>query len=102
MVHYLDRVGKMHTPNAGSRELDVPLVQTNALLGFVSDALTSAVLAIGLDREREARTLRAFGKLLWLQNDLVNRHYLQARESGLEEGEPLAACEGLGRVRACA
>ena len=26
MVAYLDRVGKMHTPKAGSAELDVPLV----------------------------------------------------------------------------
>jgi hypothetical protein len=83
MVSYLDMVGKMHTPQAGSRELDVPLVQMNALLGFVSDALVGVILALGLDREREARTLRAFGKLLWLQNDLVNRHYQQARESGL-------------------
>ena len=41
MVDYLDMVGKMHTPKAGSKELNVPLVQMNALLGFVADALTS-------------------------------------------------------------
>ena len=78
MIGYLDMVGKMHTPQAGSPELDVPLVQMNALLGFVADALTSTVLGLGLNREIEVRTLRAFGKLLWLQNDLINRHY-QAR-----------------------
>jgi len=38
MLNYLDGVGKMHTPKAGSPELDVPLVQMNALMGFVSDA----------------------------------------------------------------
>lgn len=75
MVEYLDRVGKMHTPKLGSDELDVPLVQMNALLGFVADALTSVVMQLGLERTTELATVRAFGKLLWLQNDLINRHY---------------------------
>ena len=75
MVVYLDFVGKMHTPKAGADEIDVPLVQMNALLGFVSDALTSTLLSLGLPREVEVSTLRAFNKLLWLQNDLINRHY---------------------------
>jgi hypothetical protein len=75
MIEYLDMVGQMHTPKAGSAELDVPLVQMNALLGFVADALTATILGLGLERQREQRTLRAFGKLLWLQNDLVTRHY---------------------------
>lgn len=78
MVAYLDMVGKMHTPKAGSATLDVPLVQMNALLGFVSDALTATILSLGLERETEVATLRAFCKLLWLQNDLINRHYSQA------------------------
>jgi hypothetical protein len=75
MLEYLDMVGKIHTPRAGSKEIDVPLVQMNALLGFVADALTATILGLGLPREAEARTLRAFGKLLWAQNDLINRHY---------------------------
>lgn len=81
MVGYLDMVGKIHTPKAGSTELDVPLVQMNALMGFVSDALTSTILSLGLEREHEVRTLRAFNKLLWLQNDLINRHYQDAAVS---------------------
>ncbi len=74
-VGYLDRVGKMHTPKQGSKDLDVPLVQMNALMGFVSDALTATILGLGLDRTTEIATLRAFNKLLWLQNDLITRHY---------------------------
>lgn len=70
--------GKIHTPKAGSKELDVPLVQMNALMGFVADALTATVLGLGLPRDAEARTLRAFGKQLWIQNDLINRHYQAA------------------------
>lgn len=75
MVGYLDLVGKIHTPKAGSAELDVPLVQMNALMGFVSDALTATILSLNLERATEVATLRAFQKLLWLQNDLINRHY---------------------------
>ncbi|QJW96757.1 protoglobin family protein [Frigoriglobus tundricola] len=78
MVEYLDVVGKIHTPKAGSKALDVPLVQMNALLGFVADALTATVLGLGLDRDTEVKTLRAFGKLLWVQNDLITRHYQSA------------------------
>jgi len=79
MIEYLDRVGKIHTPKAGSKDLDVPLVQMNALLGFVSDALIATILSLGLDRDTEVRTLRAFCKLLWLQNDLITRHYQAER-----------------------
>jgi hypothetical protein len=75
MVQYLDAVGAMHTPYVGSQKVNVPLVQMNALMGFVADALNATVLDLGLDRATEAVTLRAFSKLLWLQNDLINRHY---------------------------
>jgi Protoglobin len=75
MLAYLDMVGKMHTSKAGAAELAVPLVQMNALLGFVADALANTILSLGLERTQEVRTLRAFSKLLWLQNDLINRHY---------------------------
>jgi hypothetical protein len=75
MVEYLDMVGKIHTPAAGSKSINVPLVQMNALMGFVADAFTSTILGLGLDRGTEVKALRAFGKLLWVQNDLITRHY---------------------------
>lgn len=78
MFQYLDHVGKIHTPKAGSPTLDVPLVQMNALMGFVADAVTATILSFNLPAESQARTLRAFGKLLWLQNDLIVRHYAAA------------------------
>ncbi|MCA8986595.1 MAG: protoglobin family protein [Planctomycetaceae bacterium] len=75
MVQYLDMVGKMHTPKAGSKELSIPLLQMNGLMGLLSELLTDVILAATLNTETTARTLRAFGKLLWIQNDLINRHY---------------------------
>lgn len=84
LVQFLDHVGKIHTPLSGNPRLSVPLVQMNALMGFVADALLSAVLGLGLERDTEVRTLRAVNRLLWLQNDLITRHYQQpsATESG--------------------
>jgi len=105
MTEYLDTVGKMHTSKAGSPAIVVPLVQMNALLGFVADALTATVLGLGLDRPTELGTLRAFNKLLWIQNDLINRHYQEASEpadparpSGLSTvtGHPLASAASGG------
>lgn len=78
MLEYLDMVGKIHTPAAGNKEIDVPLVQMNALMGFVSDALIATILGLGLPREKESATLRAFNKLLWVQNDLITRHYARS------------------------
>ena len=67
--------GKIHTPKAGNDEIDVPLVQMNALMGLISDQLVQAVMESPLSAEDRLETLRAFNKLLWIQNDLINRHY---------------------------
>ena len=75
MVQYLDMVGKIHTPNAGNGEINVPLVQMNALMGLLSDILIETVLESPLDASAKMKTLRAFNKLLWIQNDLISRHY---------------------------
>jgi hypothetical protein len=83
MVQYLDAVGAMHTPAKGNPDIDVPLVQMNALLGYVADALNAAIFGLNLGRETEQQTVRAFNKLLWLQNDLINRHYASAATAEL-------------------
>lgn len=76
MVLYLDTVGKMHTSQAGSGEIEVPLVQMNALMGLLSDLLADLVLESPLDATNKSRVLRAFQKLLWIQNDFISRHYV--------------------------
>lgn len=75
MIQYLDMVGKIHTPLAGNKEIAVPLVQMNALLGLLSDMLIRFVADSPLNDEQTALTQRAFNKLLWIQNDFVTRHY---------------------------
>ena len=71
-------VGKIHTPLAGNKEIGVPLVQMNALMGLLSDVLYEVICESPLDAETKAGTLRAFNKLLWIQNDFITRHYCQS------------------------
>ena len=78
LVQYLDMVGKMHTWKAGNPDVNVPLVQMNALMGFVADAVNATILGSDLPADAKAKAIRAFSKLLWLQNDLINRHYAVA------------------------
>ena len=75
MVGYLDMVGKIHTPKAGNQNIAVPLVQMNVLMGFVSDALLNTILGLDLDAAAKTAAVRSINKLLWLQNDLIARHY---------------------------
>ena len=76
MVSYLDVVGKIHTPKAGSKELDVPLIHMNALMGFVTTAVIGAVMGMPVGDETKATTAVAFNKLFWIQNDLIQRAYV--------------------------
>ncbi len=75
LVTYLNHVGCQHTSDAGNPEIRVPLVQMNALMGYVSDLLNKTILRMEMNDEARQKTLRAFNKLLWIQNDLINRHY---------------------------
>lgn len=77
LVPYLEMVGKIHTPRAGNSDIDVPLVQMNALMGFVSDALTNVIASLPIDPQSMLQTQRAFNKLLWIQNDFITRQYAQ-------------------------
>ena len=75
---YLNVVGKMHTPHFGSSQINVPLVQMNALMGLLADVLLETIATLGLEADVELKTQRAFQKLLWIQNDFINQHYSSA------------------------
>jgi hypothetical protein len=75
LVEYLDFVGKIHTRKAGNKEIYVPIVQMNALMGFVADAINATVMSLEIPQEAKNQAIRSFSKLLWIQNDLINRHY---------------------------
>lgn len=100
MVKYLDMVGKIHTRKAGNRDIHVPQVQMNALMGFVADAVTGVIFGLGLQKAAEQRLVRAFQKLLWIQNDLIHRHYAAGVEEGAAIGGMAAAGSTFGPTAA--
>jgi hypothetical protein len=68
-------VGRIHTPQAGNKEINIPLVQMNALMGHLSDTLLEVLFALPLELSEKTMVIRAFNRLLWIQNDFINRHY---------------------------
>jgi len=75
MLGYLDMVAKIHTGKAGNADINIPFIQINALMGFVADALATTIIGLPLPGETRHDAIRAFTKLLWIQNDLFIRHY---------------------------
>jgi len=87
---YLDKVAIMHTGQLGFQSrakkpaLRVELIHMSALLGYVMDILLEAVINHPtLDSETKAGVLRAFNKVIWIQNDLFSRHYVVDEDSGV-------------------
>ena len=53
----------------------------DALMGLISDILTQTLIESSLDETSTMETIRSFQKLLWIQNDFINRHYVEANSS---------------------
>jgi hypothetical protein len=80
---YLDRVGIMHTGRAGfshritKPSLRVEYIHCAILLGYVEDILVNAVITHpDLDLDTKNAVARAVNKIVWIQNDLFARHYI--------------------------
>ncbi|KIM42580.1 hypothetical protein M413DRAFT_444288 [Hebeloma cylindrosporum] len=80
---YLDRVGLMHTGRAGfshrvsKPSLRVEYIHCAILLGYVEDILVNAVITHpDLDLDTKNAVARAVNKVVWIQNDLFARHYI--------------------------
>jgi len=80
---YLNNVGIMHTGQPGFKhrvkrpELRVEYIHMGALLGYVVDIVVGAVMSMDvIDNEMKCKVIRALNKVVWIQNDLMARHYL--------------------------
>jgi hypothetical protein len=76
-AEYFDFVGRLHHPADGGPPRRIPLVQMHAMLAFLTDAILAQILRLPIDADAKLQAARAFNKLLWLQNDLIDRHYLR-------------------------
>ncbi|KAJ3205619.1 hypothetical protein HDU67_008728 [Dinochytrium kinnereticum] len=98
-VEYVDWVGRIHTTvEIGEKKalnkksgIHVDYVHVNALLGFVSSFLIEAVLKAGLEKDVETRTVLAFNKLLWIQNDFFAKYYTVDSVKRLKESKGFMA-----------
>ncbi|BGP30805.1 hypothetical protein JCM10296v2_002562 [Rhodotorula toruloides] len=86
---YLDAVGLMHTGRPAFKHrlnkdpLVVDLQQLTLTLAWISDTVTSIVMQMPreeLSSKRKMRILRAFGKIVWIQQDLFQRHFVRSDE----------------------
>jgi len=86
MVQYLDRVGKIHTQFGGNKAITVDYIHINVLLAYVEDVLISCIFNLSDDSIQKlgvkdavnfkCKLIRAFNKLLWIQNDFFAKYYV--------------------------
>ncbi|EAU85203.1 hypothetical protein CC1G_06219 [Coprinopsis cinerea okayama7 len=81
---YFDHIGIMHTGQdelkhrklMGKAPLYVDLMHLSLLLGWTLDVLTPVILSYPeYPLARRIEIMRAFQKVIWIQNDLFTRHY---------------------------
>ena len=53
----------------------------NALLGLISDVLIKTLMELDISNDQKNAVIRAFQKLLWIQNDFISRHYVATPET---------------------
>ena len=85
----MDKVAIAHTGLPGFQhrvkrpELRVEYMHLGLLLGYVEDIVLGAVMGMDvIDTETKSSVIRAWSKLLWLQNDLFARRYVVDTDKG--------------------
>ncbi|KAJ3068059.1 hypothetical protein HDU98_008783 [Podochytrium sp. JEL0797] len=85
-VQYLDRVGRIHTNTPGKKSrINVEYIHCNALFGWLHGFLAETIDNLPQLQGPEvaavrAKTLGAFSKLLWIQNDFFAMYYMRESE----------------------
>jgi len=94
----------MHTGKPGFKhrekrpDLRVEYIHMGALLGYVIDIVVGAVMEMDvIDNKMKSTVIRAFNKVLWIQNDLFARHYIT--EGVATKGEVTPPPEGSGKSK---
>ncbi|KAK6542961.1 hypothetical protein TWF694_006896 [Orbilia ellipsospora] len=94
---YLDKVGLMHVGKGRKNPLHVDYVFLGACLGFIQDAMFEAILSHPrLELYKKIAIVKALGKVIWIQNDLMERwhnadglEYLEDENGRLDDREEL-------------
>ena len=84
---YFDRVALMHTGTMGvsamrkgKSPLRVEYIHMGLLLGYVVEIIVPAVMALDVDDNTKGAVIRALNKVVWIQNDMFARYYMEKEE----------------------
>ncbi|CAK1367740.1 hypothetical protein CB0940_11498 [Cercospora beticola] len=79
---YLDKVGLMHVGRGRRNPLHVDYIFLGACLGYIQDSMVEAILYHPtLSMRRKIAIVKAVGKIIWIQNDLLAKwHTVEGAE----------------------
>lgn len=87
---YLDKVGMMHVGRGRQHPLHIEYMHIGALLSFIQDVLTEAILSHPrLHMNRKIALVKALGKVIWIQNDLFAKWYVRDGDEFAEQIEDI-------------
>jgi hypothetical protein len=93
-IKYLDYVGKIHINFDGRKEKPhIDYVHCSALFTYVSSFIIEALMSAGLPKDVEKKTVLAFNKLLWIQNDYFAKWYVRDGEEWTGLSKPKTSVE---------
>lgn len=72
----LDEIGATHA-RTDRADAKVPIMQINAMMGFLSDRLMAKARSLGLPHDREVALITALQKMIWIQMNMMARHYVR-------------------------
>lgn len=75
LVVYMDIIGAMHTKMAGNAAINIPLVQMNAMMGFLHVAITDIIMSMSIPDIDKHDMVLAYSKFLAIQQDFIVRYY---------------------------
>lgn len=80
---YLDKVGEMHVGAGRRNPLHVDYMFLGICMGYVQDAFTESILTnTTVELRLRISIVRALGKLIWIQNDLLARWHINENNIG--------------------
>jgi hypothetical protein len=80
---YLDKVGEMHVGSGRRNPLHVDYVFLGICMGYIQDAFTESILTnTTFELRLRIDIVRALGKLIWIQNDLLARWHISEHNLG--------------------
>ncbi|KIV93911.1 hypothetical protein, variant [Exophiala mesophila] len=83
---YLDKVGLMHVGKGRKNPLHVDYLFLGVCLGYIQDAMTEAILSHPrLELEQKIAIVKAVGKVIWIQNDLMAKWHIEDGREFLDE-----------------